>query len=123
MQGFSPILLRNSTHLRNYRKKLLSSSGMDSPLPPERRTSRPSIYTNHSQDFNEQNHSPHQSTFFQHGSRRRLSRQRLRQPRNISKASEATTSIWASTDRRSTIQVSKGSSEAAKGIMEPSTIE
>ena len=34
-QGFSPILLRNSMHLRNYRKKLLSSYGMDSSLLSE----------------------------------------------------------------------------------------
>jgi len=115
-QGFSPILLRNSTHLRNYRKKLLSSYGMDSPLLPEEHTSQLSISTKHSQDFDEHNHSLHRSTFSQHGSRRRSSKQRPRQPRNIFKASEATTSTWASTNRRSTIHGSKGLSEAEKGI-------
>ena len=115
-QGFSPILLRNSTHLRNYRKKLLSSYGMDSLLLPEEHMSQLSISTKHSQDFNEHNHSLHRSTFSQHGSRRRSSKQRPRQPRNIFKASEVTTSTWASTNRRSTIHVSKGLSEAEKGI-------
>jgi Reverse transcriptase (RNA-dependent DNA polymerase) len=122
-QGFSPILLRNSTHLRNYRKKLLSSYGMDSLLLPEERTSQPSTSTKHSQDFDEHNHSLHQSTFSQHGSRRRSSRRRPRQPRNTFKASEVTTSTWASTNRRSTIHVSKESSEAEKGITGMSTNE
>ena len=79
-QGFSPILLRNSTHLRNYRRKLLSSYGMGSPPLPERRTSQPSTSTIHSQNLDEQSHFPHRSTFSQHGSRRRLSRQRPKQP-------------------------------------------
>jgi len=116
-QGFSPILLRNSMHLRNYRKKLLSSYGMDSPLLPEEHTSQLSTSTKHSQDFDEHNHSLHRSTFSQHGSRRRSSKQRPRQPRNTFKASEATTSTWVSTNRRSTIHVSKGLSEAEKGTM------
>ena len=104
-------------HLRNYHKKLLSSYGMDSPLLPEEHTSQLSTSTKHSQDFDEHNHSLHRSTFSQHGSRRRSSKQRPRQPRNTFKASEATTSTWVSTNRRSTIHVSKGLSEAEKGTM------
>src|SRR5437667_796757 len=122
-QGFSPILLRNSMHLRNYCKKLLSSYGMDLLLLPEEHTSQLSTSTKHSQDFDEHNHSLHRSTFSQHGSRRRSSKQRPRQPRNTFKASEATTSIWASTNRRSTIHVSKELSEVEKGITEMLTDE
>src|SRR5438552_8719990 len=47
-QGFSPILLRYSMHLRNYRNKLLSSYGMDSPLLPEEHTSQLSTSMKHS---------------------------------------------------------------------------
>src|SRR5436190_3206096 len=111
-QGFSPTLLRNSTHLRDYRKKLLSSYGMDSLLPPEKHTNQQSTSTKYSQDSSEQIHFPHQSTFSQHGSQRQLSRQRPKQLRNTFKASEATTSRWASMNRPSTTHVSKGLSEA-----------
>src|SRR5947207_345982 len=65
-QGFSPILLRNCTHLRNYRKKLLSSYGMGLPPQREKHTNRPSIFTKHSQDYNEQTHSQHQSNYSLH---------------------------------------------------------
>ena len=120
-QGFSSILLRNSTHLRNYRKKLLSSYDMNSLLLPEKHTSQLSIFMKHSQDFNEKSHFQHRSLFSQRGLRRRLSRQRPKQPRNTSKASEAITLTWASTNRLSTTHVSKGLSEAEKGIMEMPT--
>src|SRR5271169_106124 len=53
-QGFSPTLLRNSMHLRNYRKKLLSSFGMDSLLPQEKPTKPPSKTMKHSLRSNEQ---------------------------------------------------------------------
>lgn len=47
-QGFSPTLLCNSMHLRNYRRKLLSSFGTDSLLPQGKHTKRPSITTKRS---------------------------------------------------------------------------
>ena len=93
--GICPTLLRNSTHLRGYRKKLHSSFGMDLHPQQENHTSQPSTAMRPSPHSNEpESHIQHQLKRSQHGLQRRLSKPKQKQQRNTYKASKVTT-IWA----------------------------
>jgi len=120
--GFFPTLLRNSSHLRNYQRKLLSSFGMDLPLRQEKPTKPPSTTTKRSLPSNEPATSTrHPSPLSQHGSLRQSSKPKRRQQNNTSKAYEATTSTWAMTPPPLKTHAWKGSSGEVNGTTEMST--
>ena len=115
-QGFSPTLLRNSSHLRNYRRKLLSSFGMDSPLPQESPTKPLSTTTKRLPPSNELATSTLlPSPLYLHGSQKQSSRPKRKQQNNTSKAYVATTSTWAMMPPHLMTHAWKGSSEEVNG--------
>src|SRR5271169_1339639 len=83
--GICPTLLRNSTHLRGYRKKLLSSYGMDLHPLQENHTSQPSTATKLSSHSNDPELcTRHRSKRSQHGLQQRLSKPKRKQRRSTS---------------------------------------
>jgi len=116
--GICPTLLRNSTHLRGYRKKLHSSFGMDLHPQQENHTSRPSTAMRPSPHSNEpESHIQHQLKRCQHGLQRRLSKPKQKQRRSTYKAFEVTTSTWDTMSPYSTTRGWKGLSEEENDIM------
>ena len=102
--GFSPTLLRNSSHLRSFRKKLHSFFGMDSPRQQGRGMMQPPTATKPSPPFIKSDFvTPHRSSTLPIGSPKQLSKQKPKRQSSTSKVCEATTSTWDMTTQRSPI--------------------